>query len=87
MPLADPKSHISGSVSNVGDSNPRPTGSNDRGSGANRHFRPQAPQTGDHCCRHAQRPMANPTVSSLVPVDRHARASWHFARSLLPEPI
>ena len=51
MPLADPRSHINGSVSSVGD------------------------PAEDHCCRRAQRPMANQMVSSLVPVDRHARAS------------
>ena len=87
MPLATPKSHINGSVLNVGDPNPRPTGSNDQGSSASRHFRPQAPEAGDHCCRHAQRSMANQTVSSLVAMDRHARGSRHLARSLLPEPI
>jgi len=65
-----------GSVSNVGDPDPRPTGSNDRSSGASRHLRPQA---GDHCCRQEQRPMANPTVSSLVPEDRNALASRHLA--------
>ena len=34
MRSADPKSHKNGSVSNVGDPDPRPTGSNDRSSGA-----------------------------------------------------